>query len=263
MKKIKFIIAILSVCILSSCLNIEEKIVINTDNSGAYSLSIDMSKLLQTMASMGAAGTDTTYKNKKMDSMIELKNYIDTAKNLTAAEKALYRNSTLAVKIDMPNNIMKMKLSCPFTDLSTLPVIKKNLFAVISKLDITKAAEGSLTQGNALPPGTNLSAASKSGNPIAQFFTFATSPGKISYTINNKAGLDKEMVSDSLAQMKQMSMFMGDFSYNTIIILPKAAKKFNGPGSSISADKKTVTFKRTFDDLIGDNTQNLEYSIEY
>jgi hypothetical protein len=262
MKRIKFIIAILTVCVLSSCLNIEEKISLNNDNSGNYALSIDMSKLLQTISSMGQ-GADSAYKDKKMDSTIFLKNYIDTATNLTAQEKALYRNSTLDVKIDMPNNVMKIKINCPFTAINDLPTIKKNLFAVIGKLDVTKAATNSLTQGNALPPGTNLGSAAQSGSPIAQFFTFAVTPGKISYTINNKAGLQKEMASDSIAQMKQMSMFMGDFVFNTIFVLPKAAKKFSGPGMSISDDKKTITFKRRFDDLFGDNPEILEYKIEY
>jgi hypothetical protein len=261
MKKIKFLLAILSVCVLSSCLNIEEKTIINTDNSGTYSLSIDMSKMLATIAQMGQT-TDTSYKNKKIDSVIALKSCIDTAKSLTPDEKALYRNSSLAIQVDVPNNIMKMKLICPFTDIKNLAVIKKNLFTVISKLDITKAAEKSLSQGNALPAGTNLDAASQAGSPIVQYFTFTAVPGKITYIINNKAGLDKEMASDSISQMRQMSMFMGDFTYNTIFVLPKEVKKFSGPGSSISSDKKTVTFKRHFEDLT-ENPQNLEYKIEY
>jgi hypothetical protein len=260
MKQLKFIIAILSVCVFSSCVTIDERIAIDNNNGGDYSLSVDLSKLLQTMQSMGAS-SDTTYKNKKMDSVIALKGYIDTAKELTPAEKALYRNSTLAVKIDMPNNVLKLKLNCPFTNLNDLAVIKKNLFEVISKLDVTKAAENSVTQGgNALPQGTVLSTQS---SPISQFFTFVATPGKISYTINDKAGLTKALASDSMQQIKQMSMFMGDFAYNTVIVLPKAAKKFNGPGSSISDDKKTITFKRTFGDITSDTPEILEYKIDY
>lgn len=262
MKKIKFIVAILGICMLSSCVTIEEKIVINNDNGGVYSLSLDLSKLLQTMESMGAT-SDTTYKNKKIDSTIALKGYIDTAKDLTSAEKALYRNSTLAVKIDMPNNIVKLRLNCPFTSVNDLAVIKKNLFSVIGRLDITKQAESSLTQSagaNALPPGTTLSS---EASPLAPFFTFAAAPGKISYTISDKAGLTKELASDSMQQIKQMSMLMGDFSYTTIFVLPKSVKKFSGPGSSISDDKKTVTFKRVFNDIISDTPENLEYKIDY
>src|ERR1700749_290408 len=141
MKKIKFIVAVtLCVTMLSSCLNIEEKIVINNDNSGDYSLSIDMSKLLQSLAAMGQT-SDSAYKNKKIDSVIALKGYIGTAKELTPEEKAMYRDAMLAVKIDMPDNIMKVKVSCPFANLTNLGIVKKNLFTVIGKLDVTKAAE--------------------------------------------------------------------------------------------------------------------------
>jgi hypothetical protein len=262
MRKIKFIVAALSACVLlSSCLNIEERIVINNDNSGNYSLSIDMSKLMATIAQMGQS-IDSASKNKKVDTTIALKGYIDTAKSLTLAEKALYRNSMVSIKMDMPDNIAKIKIECPFTTISDLAIVKKNLFSVISKLDVTKAAESSLTQGSSLPAGANLGAASQAGSPMEQFFTFTAAPGKISYVINNKAGLDKEMASDSIQQMKQMSMFMGDFLYSTVFVLPKEAKKFSGPGMSISDDKKTVIFKRHFDDLT-DNVGNLEYKIEY
>jgi len=262
MKKIKFIVAALSACVLlSSCLNIEERIVIKNDNSGTYSLSIDMSKLMETIAQMGQS-IDSASKNKKVDTTIALKGYIDTAKSLTPAEKALYRNSMVSIKMDMPDNIAKIKIECPFTTINDLSVVKKNLFSVISRLDVTKAAASSLTQGSSLPAGTNLDAASQAGSPMAQFFTFTAVPGKISYVINNKAGLDKEMAGDSIQQMKQMSMFMGDFLYSTIFVLPREVKKFSGPGMSISDDKKTVTFKRHFDDLT-DNVENLEYKIEY
>jgi hypothetical protein len=262
MKKIKFVVALLSICVfLSSCLNIEERIVIKNDNSGTYSLSIDMSKLMATIAQMGQS-IDSASKNKKVDTTIALKGYIDTAKGLTTAEKALYRNSMVSIKMDIPDNIAKIKIECPFTTIGDLAIVKKNLFSVISRLDITKSAEGALMQGNTLPAGTNLDAASQAGSPMSQFFTFTAAPGKISYVINNKPGLDKEMASDSIQQMKQMSMFMGDFLYSTTFVLPKEAKKFSGPGMSISDDKRTVTFKRHFDDLT-DNVENLEYKIEY
>ena len=70
------------------------------------------------------------------------------------------------------------------------------------------------------------------------------------------------MASDSIAQMKQMGMLMGDFSYNSIFVLPSAVKKISGPGAVLSADKKTVTLKRGFDDLTN-KPENLQYSIEY
>ena len=260
MKKIKFIVAILGICMLSSCINIEERIEINNDNSGNYSLSIDLSKLMSTLAQMSPG--DTAKLNKKIDSLIVLKECIDTASNLTPAEKALYRNSTLAIKVDEPNNIFKMKVFCPFANMADLAIVKKNLFSVLGNLGITKNAAKSLLSGQSLPATANIGSASKSGSPSSRFFAFASAPGKISYTVTDKAGLDKEMASDSIMQMKQMSMLMGDFSYNTTFVLPSAVKKFSGPGSSISADKKTVTFKRTFDDLTG-NQENLEYKIEY
>jgi hypothetical protein len=262
MKKLQIIFAIILACAFSSCINIEEKIVINNDNTGVYSVSVDLSKMVAMLQQMNPG--DTSYKNKKTDTVILLKGYIDTSKSLTSAEKAMYGKASMALKVDMPNNTVVVKMLCPFTGMNNLAIVKKNLFIVISKLDVTKEAESSFAKSSAgaLPPGTDLSGASQSESPIAKYFTFASSPGKITYTINDKAGLNKEMASDSIAQMKQMGMLMGDFSYNSIFVLPSAVKKISGPGAVLSADKKTVTLKRGFDDLTN-KPENLQYSIEY
>jgi hypothetical protein len=75
MKFIKPLICFFLAGILSSCLDSEEKIIINDDNSGMYTLSLDLSKILKFEASLG--GKPNIGKlPRKLDSTIYLKNYL-------------------------------------------------------------------------------------------------------------------------------------------------------------------------------------------
>ena len=47
MNKIKFVLAFLLALVLYSCVDTEERIVINADESGTYSLTIDLGKLIE------------------------------------------------------------------------------------------------------------------------------------------------------------------------------------------------------------------------
>lgn len=50
--------------------------------------------------------------------------------------------------------------------------------------------------------------------------------------------------------------------FNTIIRLPRPAKKVSGSGVQLSADKKTLTLKGTMQDLF-QNPEAFTYRIEY
>lgn len=59
-----------------------------------------------------------------------------------------------------------------------------------------------------------------------------------------------------------MTAMTGDFNYHTIIILPKAVKGYDGPGSTISANKKTITFKTTLTEMVA-HPEKVSYLVKY
>ena len=103
----------------------------------------------------------------------------------------------------------------------------------------------------------------KSTNPVADQFTFFAAPGTISNTINNLELYKTTIASDSsLSMMQQMTGMMGDFKYRTILVLPKAAKKYEGPESIVSPDKKTITFETTLTQMM-EHPEIVSYKVEY
>jgi hypothetical protein len=62
--------------------------------------------------------------------------------------------------------------------------------------------------------------------------------------------------------MKGAEDMMSSITYNTIIHLPKAAKKAEGKKIKLSTDKKTITIKSTLMDLF-DDPKSLGFVIEY
>src|SRR5829696_5170124 len=110
MKYFKFIIAFFFVAAWSSCLDTEETIVMNADSSGTYSLKLDLGKVLEMAATMGAK-TDDGKPAEKKDTVVYLKGLIDSATNLTAEEKALYREGSVAINMDEEKNEMKILVS--------------------------------------------------------------------------------------------------------------------------------------------------------
>jgi hypothetical protein len=258
MKFITLVLFTLVTIIFSSCLDTEEKIVVKADNSGTYSMTLDLSKMLEMAASMGAKPDSGNTKEKK-DTTIYLKNYLDTATNITAEEKALYHDGMLSMKMDEENNEMRIVVSCPFKKISDLPSIKNNLFNVIQKLKAFENATGEKSKGN----DNEMKMGMKSTNPISDQFTFLASAGKISNTITNIEAYKAKIAADStLSMMSQMSAMMGDFKYRTILVLPKVVKKYDGPGSSISTDKKTLTFETTLTEMM-EHPEKVSYLVEY
>ena len=259
MKFFKPLFFFLFTAILSSCLDSEEKIVINADNSGTYSMTLDLGKMLEMASTMGAKPESGKPKEKK-DTTVYLKNYLDSATNLTAEEKALYRDGVLSMKLDEEKNELKIVVSCPFKKISDLAAIKTNLFNIIQKV---KAFENATGEKPKEGENEDVKAGMKSTNPVGDQFTFLAAPGKISNTINNIETYKAKIASDSaLSMMSQMSGMMGDFKYRTILVLPKLVKKYDGPGSTISADKKTLTFETTLTEMM-EHPEKVSYVVEY
>lgn len=248
--------------VLSSCIDTEENIVINADNSGIYSVSIDMGKMVTMLNQMGESKENESRKPENKDSTIYLKDLIQATDSLTSAEKELYKEGFVHVKVDEANGQMKITVTCPFKKIGQLPEIKENLLKVLDKLKAFESISDK-PKNPEMPQekGEMVNKLMTPGN--GSNYTFTAEAGKIANTIINMDDYKKEVMSDSiLTAMQQLASLMGEMSYKTTITTPKEIKKYSGNNAGLSENKKTVTFKNTLTDMM-EHPEKLSYKVEY
>jgi hypothetical protein len=261
MKTIKLLFCLFFVGILSSCVDLEENIVVNEDNSGIYSVSFDLGKMMGMAKQMGSNTEEKT--PEKKDTTIYLKDLIQKSDSLTTEEKELYKDGIVHIKLDEANDEMKMVMTCPFKNINKLAEIKKNFMKVLDKLKALdqisgkskspekQEEEGGDVAGKIMSPG--------SGNNDL----FTAQPGKIENVVTNAEGYKTELLSDSLMQsMQQLTAIMGEMTFKTVITTPAEIKKYTGNNAEISGNKRTVSFKSSLTDMF-EHPEKLAYKVEY
>lgn len=262
MKIAKFIIAFFYVTALSACLDTEENIIINEDNSGIYTLQMDMGKIFEMASQMGAEDVSTK-KTEKLDSTIYLKDQVTSADNLTTEEKLLYQNATITIKMNKQHKEMKLIMSCPFKTIDQLPEIKNNFFTVINKIKALDKISGKAGESEGSPADEAMG--EKAISPVESYTKFTAEPGKIECKITDPESIGKMISTDStITMMQQMMGMMGgsEITYKTKITTAKEIKSYSGNNASLSADKKTVVFTNTFTEML-ENPGKFAYKIEY
>jgi hypothetical protein len=239
-----------------SCYEINEEIVINENGSGTYVTKMDMSALIQMMQTM--AGEEELSKSgldRAIDTLIRMKDVIDTAKNISEEEKRLYADGTLKLQLNIKENIFKSDVSFPFrshADLeklmmgagsSSMGSVFKKLF---SKPDSTQQDVAVQDQGL---------------EQINNIFDVTIDKHTIVRKLN-KQKYDELMQRPEMAQVKQMSTGGVEVLYTTTIKLPAKVKKADNPMVKISEDKRTVTIRYDLLKLF-DTPEKFSYTIEY
>jgi hypothetical protein len=261
MKTFKLVLCFFFVAILSSCVDLEENIVVNEDNSGVYSVSFDLGKMIGMAKQMG--GNNEDKESEKKDSTIYLKDLIQNSDSLTAAEKELYKDGSVHIKLDEANEQMKIVMTCPFKSINNLKEIKENFMKVLDKLkafekltgkpkspERQEEAEGEMAD-KIMSPG--------SGNNTV----FSAQAGKIENAVTNAENYKTELLSDSLMQgMQQLTAIMGEMTFKTTITAPSDIKKYSGNNPELSGNKRTVTFKTSLTDML-EHPEKLAYKVEY
>jgi hypothetical protein len=249
-------------CCLASCIDTEEYIVINADNSGTYTIKMDMGKMIELMNQFASGQGSTSQKPMpRIDSVIYFTDAVKTSTALTAAEKELYKDASFTIKIDSASNTFLVSMYCPFKHLSSLPEIRENLFTIANKLGIDDVVEGKNGTGdNKMQPADKDLAGAL--NPSSKGYVFTAEPGKISYK-SKSSEANNLLAGDSMMQMmQQLTMITGDMSIKTVIQLPKPVKKISNSKAELSADKKRVVLQNTLTDLM-EKPDAGEYELEY
>jgi hypothetical protein len=253
MKKIVY--SLLVVFLFVGCYEINEEITLNKNGSGTYVTKMDMGAMLQMIQNM--AGEEELSKNgmdRIIDTVIHLNTIMDTAQNVTAEQKRLYRDGEMRLQLNVKESVFKADMSFPFKNYNDLQALMsgsgaaglgqafKNIFA---KNDSTGSAAALPDQGM---------------DQISNVYDVTVDKNTISRKLN-KEKFDSLMQRPEIAQAKQM---MGAFEIlcTTSIRLPKPAKKVNNTMMTLSADKKTVTMKYDLLKIL-DTPEKFSYTIEY
>lgn len=256
---IRFII-FLSLSVLSSCVDTEENIVINADHSGTYTFSMDLGKMMGMINQMGSE-ENKDGKPDKMDSIINLKDLVSAANGLTAAEKELYKDASVRIKVDKTNAEMKITMTCPFKSINYLPEIKDSLFLVLNKIKAFEKISGK--EEGAADSGKEDKNSQKSLTPASGYYKFTTGPAMVENSVIDPQGIKNTLTSDStIMMMQQMIGMMGDPKYKTTITSFREIKSYTGNGAMLSPDKRSVTFTSTFSEML-DKPDKLSYKVEY
>jgi hypothetical protein len=257
MKKLLYLVLFFFSISLVACLDTEEKIEVNADNSGTYHLTIDMGEFMQQVKTFAPKEADSISKEKK-DTTIYFKSYADTAASLTRQEKAILHEAFIFIHLDDSKNEMKFSLTVPFKNTATdLPVIKDSLFIILNKIDAVNKTLGNnndnpLAQKNAV-----------SFNPAQSAYRFSVKGTSFSYNLTGKVDMATLVGGDSTLQMiKQMAPIFGDVTYKTIYVLPQPVKTYQGNNATLSTDKKTVSFSTTLTEML-DKPDALIYKLSY
>lgn len=250
--------------LFSSCLDTEEKITIFKNESGLYSVKVDMSKMLQMMEQMGQMDQLEDFNSQeKKDTTFYFRSVIDTISSLSAKEKDLFKDGSLHISMDGKEGKMIINMNFPFKHLRDLPEIKSSYLHIIDKMNLSKGIDQADEDEQSGTVPFDLGGEKNFLTPGNEAFRFTASPGKISNTMIDTNLFNEKVQGDSTIQMlQQMSVLMGDMNFKTVVEAPSKIKNFKGNQAVLSDDKKTVSFSTTFNDILN-RAEAAEYSVEY
>jgi hypothetical protein len=257
MKLTKLLLPLALVIFMTGCFEIEENVDIQPNGSGQLTVNTDMSQLLEMMQTyMGKDEMNKQMPDKPVDTTIQMKSIMDTAKNISAANKALFRNGYMHMKMNLAEKMFKADLHFPFTSMDNL----QKLYTAMNDGSLNTA---SLFKGVATGKKDTgeSSAQTPDVNQFNAIYTFQCKDGMISRKVNPEKW--KALQDDpSFAQMKQATTMGIEVPYTLIVKLPRPVKKVDNALAKLSEDKKTVTIKYNLVEVF-ETPEKFEYTIAY
>lgn len=231
MRKITIIGLLLTTFSLQSCLNIIEKLRINRDGSGTYSLVYDMSSMMNGMMREMVLESlqeeeDSPFANAKVDGKIELDTIIDI------------KDAPMTADLDgeMPAIMRKVKVRLNMSE-------TQNLFTTTMTLDFDDIKEVKKFQEAMTDMGDSEEGGGLGGmTPMMGLFQL-----KGGTLQRGKAKMDADTMNDENAEM--MKMMMSGATYKTIYEFPRKIKSFSIAGAE-KMNKKTLSATYSLIDLM-------------
>ena len=252
MRMLKLFLVAVSCVFFASCLEINEEAEIKENGSGQLTTSMDLSQLIEMMRAMGGDEFEKR-KNDNLDSVIYLKDIVDTASNLTAEQKRLMRDGKLHIKMNMEEKVFKLDMQYPFSSLERLQQLH------------TAVSDGGIGFGGLMKDAMGEKGGENGEqseiDQLFSVFDYNISNGLIKKTVNPEK-LKALMDNPKMAEMKQGVEMGIEILYNVTYKLPRPVKKVSNPKAKLSDDKKTVSLKSNLMEIFT-KPDDFAFTIEY
>jgi hypothetical protein len=246
------------ITLLSGCFETTEDLTIAENGSGTYKTALDFGgifEMFDALKAMDTSSRDLGFPKERKDTTIRLRDFTDTAATLTAEQKALYKNATVNVVMDEKEKEFKLNIKMPFEKTGDVEKLAKLMGSeeggnILSKLMKQNKTFGSEDESPGKMPDLN------------SCFDLSVAKGRLERKLN-KVRYDSLMQQfGTQFQAEGMDDMLQNIKMNTVLHLPRAATKITAANATTSADKKTITLKGTFADLIK-KPQVFAYRVEY
>ncbi len=241
----------------SGCFSTTEDFTIEANGSGVYNMKMDMSgmfDMVDAMKDMAGEELDSSDRDmglaaldQRMDTTIRLGTFTDTSSSLTPEEKSLLKDATMHMVMNKAQKKFVMDLRFPYSRLA----------------DVGKIMALSQKNGNMM--GKMLGDAGNGEMPatpeFGSVFDYTFKDGLLEKKLNAEA-YKKLKESPQFEQMSSAQAMLSEATMNSVIRLPRKAKKTEGAGVKLSDDGKTVTINGAFTDIF-ENPAALTFRVEY
>lgn len=251
MKNILLTATFLCTLVLTGCFESTQEITLNEDGSGNISSTNDMSALIGLARQMGGGEEIEKAATQKIDSTFSLASQADSIANLSPEEKAMVRKGVANIMMNLKEEKFTTNIKFPFATAAELLSCNRLSAKIMAQTIKGQMGGMPMDSGAEMPEFSSFD----------DYYTVNFSNGVIAKTLNKekyaKAGDDEYLKGVKEAAGMGLSM-----KANYIINLPRPAKKAEGAGVTLSADRKRVTISVGIDDFF-DEPSKLEFRIEY
>jgi hypothetical protein len=258
MKRLKFFLTAGAFFLLAGCFEINEDIDVKAGGSGVYSVHTNMSQLLQAMQSyLGKEEMDKQMPANNIDTTVMMKTLLDTAKNITPENKALIKDGSVHLKLNMEEKEFKSDIVIPFRSLSDLQKL-------YNSMNNQTLGFNQLFKGMAGKPDT-AAAGNENGMPdMNQFnaiYDFESHDGLLSRKLNAEKWKALQQT-PQYAQMKDAGNMGISIPYTLTISVPRPVKKIDNSLAKLFPDKKKIVIQYNLIEVF-DHPEKFEYTIVY
>jgi hypothetical protein len=262
MKKIICISLVAAAVFLTGCFEITQDLTINKDGSGNFSSTTDMSQMVS--LAMQMAGDKMKEQKMNTDTTIQFKSVLDSAKELSPANKELLKDGEVHVVMKMDDSKFMINSSIPFSNLGDAEKINSLMQQQVSGKFLDKAMKEAMKEAGKSGDSTTSMLGQQQSPALSlpeNYFVLSCKNGLISRTAD-KAKLASLGQDEMINQLKQMGSMGAPLKTNFVIHLARPAKKVEGKNIKVSDDKKTITIANELSDLF-DDPALFEFRVEY
>ncbi len=258
MKRLKYFFTIASMVFLAGCFEINEDIDVHADGSGVYSIHTDMSQLLKVMESyLGKDEMDKQMPSKNIDTTVMMKALLDTAKNISAEDKALIKDGSIHLKLNMEQKEFKSDIIIPFKNLASL----QKLYVSMNNqsLGFNQLFKGIAGKPDTVSVGTDNSMPDM--NQFNSVYDFQSHDGLLSRKLNPERWKALQQ-SPQFSQMKDAGNMGISIPYTLTIVIPRPCKKIDNSLAKLFPDRKKIIMQYNLIEVF-DHPEKFEYTIVY